>query len=612
MQHCIAITTHSARGTARGTARALPCALRVWCCAPQGGRPRQPLDSELAGEERALWIARPSRRLAVPARAPEADRSARALNAWHTHAMPNNLMIGKNAPGASIVTASSAARAGAIRADNADASRMVINSGSARLVMALTHVARVLGVFVSFSMMSAPRLAEDDAATANNAILAHIPVPLCVCLYMLAAASVLLAMQMPWKGRKIGTPRLKRLVLNALGYLACHLAWMFGLKRCGPMRAFLMEGAELPMLYVYATLSGKEKPSRMKTRGALLILMAYVLIMYDASGEAKTPAVVTKAEHGFLEKTHLGIEKLQHVMHDMNSRAPEDNPFHRPAAAADDENLQNRKHRFRADVYSRRHLLAEEVFSIDTQLASSHAGFAEGRRHLLSAEQINQGEEAEDAERVEEGNFSAQNISRARDSNGSRLDPEKKSLSRREMEAIISSTKDTVGIRGEIGVLLILLSSMLTQLFREENRKLATEVGGAKRYYSMMVTCAAFLSCPIGLLACFFTKSWLQPGDIMHAVGGSTFIGFFYVVIPFYVRSLVSTALGQRSLLKMSMVIPFLIAGIFSAFYNGIEPGGFSLWLLSAFALDIAGMMYMTNSSRPVKAYELPTHLGDA
>lgn len=426
--------------------------------------------------------------------------------------MPNNLVLPKAGSKASSRSASKTSR------PSRNASGGVSSPLSffpALATLTLGKASRVFAAFVSFHYL------QDRVA-----------LPLYLFFVTLGAAACLLLLQRPWTGKRIGQKRGRRVVL-AGGILAVTLyIWTAGLRSAGPLRALLVDGAELPLLYLFAVVSRRELPERRKTRGAVCMLLAYCLLVWDASGYAPDVAELEhtklgqQAEHAIGKIANKTSSELSHIA-SLGGR-------HGGGDVADDN-------------------------------MDDAAGPGQRRRRLLTT-----------------------------------YDPPVKG-SGTVRDAFVEGT----GLRSEIGVLLVLGASVLMQSSRAFTRRLATELGGAKRHFALSTTAACAWLTPLALL------SWVSSstgavlslsviGGItrMHLTGGHVvgfvMVGFLWLVLPYYVRAIVSTALPQRTMLQSGVVVPFLMASATSVVFGaGASAGGVSWILVAAFVLDCVGISLM-------------------
>lgn len=433
--------------------------------------------------------------------------------------MPNNLVLPKagskpgSKPGSRLASKAS-------RGSRASNSSPALSFVPAFATLILGKASRVFAAFVSFHYL------QDRVA-----------LPLYLFFVTLGAASCLLLLQRPWNGKRVGSKRGRRVVV-AGGILAATLyIWTAGLRSAGPLRTLLVDGAELPLLYLFAIVTRRELPERRKSRGAVCMLLAYCLLIWDASGHApdiqdmERSPLGQKAEHtiGQLANKTSELSHLAHLGGEKGADAVEMNEMDR-----EEDNMNVR------------------------------AG-GKGRRRLLTT-----------------------------------YDPPVKG-SGTVRDAFVEGTP----LRSEIGVVLVLVASVVMQSSRAFTRRLATELGGAKRHFALSTTAACGWLTPLALL------SWISSSTgavlSLSVIGGITrihlttghvvgfvMVGFLWLVLPYYVRAIVSTSLPQRTMVQSGVVVPFLMACVTSALFGaGASAGGVSWILVAAFVLDSVGISLM-------------------
>lgn len=317
--------------------------------------------------------------------------------------------------------------------------------------------------------------------------------------------------------------------------------WTAGLRSAGPLRALLVDGAELPLLYLFAVVSRRELPERRKTRGAVFMLMAYLLLIWDASGHV--PALRELEKSGIAQKAESTIGKLA------NKTGAE---WSHIARFGDKDNGVN--------------------------AGDAGDGRSVRRRRLLNT-----------------------------------YDPPVKG-SGSVRDAFVEGT----ALRCEIGVLLVLAASVVMQSSRAFTRRLATELGGAKRHFALSTTAACGWLTPLAML------SWVSSSSgavlSLSVIGGITrieltgghvvgfvMVGFLWLVLPYYVRAIVSTAIPQKTMMQSGVVIPFIMACVTSlVFGGGASAGGVSWILVAAFLLDCVGISLMMAGGVKRNLSELP------
>lgn len=320
--------------------------------------------------------------------------------------------------------------------------------------------------------------------------------------------------------------------------------WAAGLRSAGPLRTLLVDGAELPLLYLFAVVSRRELPERRKTRGAVFMLMAYLLLIWDASGHV--PALRELEKSGIAQKAESTIGKIA------NKTGAELNHI---AHFGDKDQVANAEDAGDESIMRRRR-----------------------RRRLLNT-----------------------------------YDPPVKG-SGSVRDAFVEGT----ALRCEIGVLLVLVASVVMQSSRAFTRRLATELGGAKRHFALCTTAACGWLTPLAML------SWVSSSSgavlSLSVIGGITgieltgghvvgfvMVGFLWLVLPYYVRAIVSTAIPQRTMMQSGVVIPFIMACVTSlVFGGGASAGGVSWILVAAFVLDCVGISLMMAGGVKRNLSELP------
>lgn len=161
---------------------------------------------------------------------------------------------------------------------------------------------------------------------------------------------------------------------------------------------------------------------------------------------------------------------------------------------------------------------------------------------------------------------------------------------------------DGSAVRAELGVLLVLLASVLMQASRPHTRRLATELGGSKRQFSLSVTAAAGIVSLLALAAALASSHGLVTPAVasttsMLSVAQYATVGILWLVAPYYIRALVAPVLSQRTLLRVGVVVPFLLAAAADVASGG-EGGGLSLLLIIAFFMVAVGMTFMVGGSQ--------------
>lgn len=415
--------------------------------------------------------------------------------------MPNNLVLPK-------VGSKSSSRA------SSKASRVrpppTLPYAPAIATLFLGKASRVFAAFVSYHYL------QDRVA-----------LPLYLFFVTFGAAATLLSLQRPWNGKRIGQKRTRRvLIAGAILALTLYI-WTAGLRSAGPLRTLLVDGAELPLLYLFAVVSRRELPEKRKSRGAFCMLLAYALLIWDASGHVPDVAEI--------ERSRLG-QRAEHTIGKIANKTS-------------------------AEIESIRHLGANAANSN----GDTHPHVGGSRRRLLTTYQ-----------------------------------PPVKG-SGRLRDAFVEGT----ALRSEIGVILVLAASVIMQSSRAFNRRLATELGGAKRHFALSTSCAWAWMTPLALLSYVSSSTGavlslsivggIKPMtmNIGHVVGFAM-VGFLWLVLPYYVRAIVSTTIPQRTMLQSGVVVPFLMACVGSVVVGESGSGGGVSWILViAFVLECAGVTMM-------------------
>lgn len=443
--------------------------------------------------------------------------------------MPNNLIL----PAASKSTSRSSSKGLRSRVQFAP-----LSFTPAVVTLLFGKASRVFAAFVSFHYL------QDRVA-----------LPLYLFFVTLGAAVTLLLLQRPWNGKRIGSKRGRR-VLLAGGFLAATLyIWTAGLRSAGPIRTLLIDGAELPLIYMFAVLTRRELPEKRKTRGAICMLLAYCLLIWDASGHVPD---VREIEHSkFGQRAEHMVGRLTHSGW-MNDGSERTKTVHGMGGGGggNDELVGG--------------------FGVDEE-GMAHEGH-HGRRRLLTTFRP-----------------------RVKGSGGMK-------------DAFVEGT----ALRCEFGVILVMTASVLVQIGRGFSRRLAVELGGAKRHFALSMGSAVLWVTPLALL------SWMSNSTgallSLQAIGGITrmrvttshaigffAVGFLWLVLPFYIRAIVSTAVSSQMMMQASVVIPFFMAALAVSFVGGSSSaGGLSWVLLMAFLLECVGVSLMMAGGVKRGLSELP------
>lgn len=500
----------------------------------------------------------------------------------------------------------SASAASVSSAAGASGNSVALSLRSALAVLCGGKVARVAAAFATFRFL---RGADGS--------------PLFFYLFCVVAgaSAVLLSLQRPWSGRRIGAKRWRKIAASGAMLAATLCAWVAGVKSCGPLRALLVDGAELPLLYASSIIRRRELPERRKTRGALLMLAAYALLVYDASGRA--PGLADIEESPLVHRAGESVGALRHKTAEEISRLS--------AAAARARGQEQLPEQL---AVRRRALLA--TADMAASVAAVDAVPPVPLRSLAAIAPVAGGTPPSLMPRVMSGirelAFDAggtlRRLSRVQIGGGVdgvsprqlvTLDnvPTGQKPSHRSLLSLFDSDIDGDGsgdgffhellvdgsaVRAELGVLLVLLASVLMQASRPHTRRLATELGGSKRQFSLSVTAAAGIVSLLAIGAALASSRGLVTPAVasttsLLSVAQYATVGILWLVAPYYIRALVAPVLSQRTLLRVGVVVPFLLAAAADVASGG-EGGGLSLLLIIAFVMVAAGMTFMVGGSQ--------------
>lgn len=451
--------------------------------------------------------------------------------------MPNNLVVPGGAGSKGSRVGSRSAVVGGSTSGVTGGSRsgvIALRSSTALFTLMFGKASRVFAAFVSFHYL------QDKVA-----------LPLYLFFVGAGASIFLLALQRPWKGRRVGARRSRRVILAGAMLASTLYVWTAGLRSAGPLRTMLIDGAELPLLYLFAVLSRREMPEKRRSRGAVLMLVAYALLIWDASGRAPALQQIEPARFRRHSSTPNTADTNLHL----------NVTFKKPPA--------------------------KEDVSIGGNAAVRIAGKLPwvGRQQQL----------------LNTYNPPVAGSGRIRD-------------------AFVEGTP----LRSEIGVVLVLIASVIMQSSRSFTRRLATELGGAKRHFALSLTCATAWLAPLALLSQLFPAggailSLSVIGGITrmkvtssHALGFAT-VGFLWLVVPYYVRAIVSTRLSQKAMTRTNVVVPFLMAAAVSTLLGAASSAGGLSWILAVAAmLNFAGISLMMAPGTKRALSELPIDSGTA
>ncbi|PXF49674.1 hypothetical protein BWQ96_00552 [Gracilariopsis chorda] len=394
--------------------------------------------------------------------------------------MPNNLVL---------TASKSKSSSRASSKNGASRSRMsALPYAAALLLFAGGKASRVFAAFASFHYLQSG---------------APLPTYLLAC--TAGAALCLVLLQRPWHGKRIGVKRARRVVMAGLLMGATLFSWAAGLRLAGPLRTLMVDGAELPLVYISALVRRREVPERRKTRGAALMLLAYLLLMWDASGH------VPDVEQ--LEHSALG-QRAEHTLERLSKQ-----PW-------------------------------------------VGVGMANVQRRLV------------------------QRFDVAGDKVGTEL--------------------GVTTWRCEVGVVLVLAASIMMQCGRAMTRRLATELGGGKRYFALGTSVASgWVALGTALWTVF---GGMDGGEVtLKAWMSWAVVGVLWLIIPYYVRAVVSRSVGTRLAVSGGVVLPFVMGVAGSAAVGAARCGGGASWvLLAAFTLNATGVSLMMAGGARRALSELP------
>lgn len=412
--------------------------------------------------------------------------SSSTFNLFPFLPMPNNLILPKPGSKSSSRPTPTSSRS--------STSSLPLSFPVSFLILVFGKLSRVFSSFISFHYLQH-----------------RLSLPLYLFFVTLGASLPLLLLQRPWTGKRLGPKRTRRLILSG-GLLALTL-YLFtaGLRSAGPLRVLLIDGSELPLLYLFAVVTRRELPERRKTRGALFMLLAYVLLLWDASGHV--PALRELEQSRLAQRAEGALGRLANV-------------------------------------------------------TGSKEEMIHGNRRLKTT-----------------------------------WDPPVKS-SGGFRDMFVEGT----AMRCEIGVMLVLTAAIVMQSSRAFTRRLATEVGGAKRHFALAMTAACGWLTPLALVSAMSEAGGavLSLSVVDHEKGvwerrvgigeivGFCIVGFLWLVLPYYVRAVVSRGVGQRFMVTSGVMMPFLVAVGVSGFVGQDGSGGGVSWILiAAFFCSCIGVAWM-------------------
>jgi len=520
-------------------------------------------------------------------------------------------------------TAGGGSRRSGRSADPGDTVPAIMSNSTAMLCVGLA-VSKVLGAFLAHAAL----------------VRYHLPEPLFLGVALVAASAVLLVLQQPWRAkesRSLTPTRMRRVALGGLLQAVTLGAWMAGLRSSGPLRSFLVEGAEVPLLYLFAVATSRDLPSKKKTRGALLMLLGYLLLMYDASGRMAKHVERfrhTRLGHKADELTNATKHHIVHGLHELDQlrqahhavpqydKATFQNTTARvasvaaAAAAAAASNKQAKQPPPLDDDGipgggPRRRLLQVENQAQEPQEDTNHGGEGENPHHEYDEEDYSD----YDYDDYDYEDYDYDDEDGHAHTEGDTGHQENEHTSQHEHIIEASSTSATPpkrhvlhtvfvsrALRAEIGVFLLLATSVVHQSTRGFTRRVATEVGGAKRYFAMSTVFATIFTLPFSLISYILvpkhSRAYLHGGWAMYL---SLFAGIAFVVIPFYLRGIVSGQMRQTALLKMSLVIPSVVClvGSFIPYFRGLSGHGTGLLVVTVLLCETIGLTMMASGRLP-------------
>jgi len=333
--------------------------------------------------------------------------------------------------------------------------------------------------------------------------------------------------------------------------------------------------------------------SKTKTRGAILLFIGYLLVWIDArkadhNGNQNvdqnvdlernfidnrehsslmrngTQELFHRMEHAVRNKSEMMIEKAKAGFHRVSEEFQEikknqkQNPFLNTNQFHDDDEFLEKVPR-NADDSTRKHP-HNETEQLNPQM-HSHI------RKLLAI-----------VPEISNTNVSKMSMIEAQD------------------EIDVNSENHCHSKHLESGVIFVIISSILTQLFREYNRKLSLEIGGAKKYYSVTLLLSTFLSI---LMSIFVNVVSMKS----HSIQGFSvlnvkfllciiFSSLFYLGFPFYTRGFIASSLTHSMHVVSNSLIPVITAAFLSIFHYGTEI--ITKWICISVLCQIYGLFLMT------------------
>mmetsp|Transcript_3677 Transcript_3677/g.10988 ORF Transcript_3677/g.10988 Transcript_3677/m.10988 type:complete len:442 (-) Transcript_3677:442-1767(-) len=398
-----------------------------------------------------------------------------------------------------------------------------------RAILVTGKASRVAAVFLSFYYLTSPIFSVHGIATT-------LPLPMYLFLVTSGAAAFLLAVQRPWQGRQIGKAKIQEVILGGILLALTLYVYSAGLRACGPLRTLLLDGSELPMLYAYGVLTGRDRASSKRTRGVVLVIFAYALVLYDASGRAPGDAAA-------LSHTKLGLKAEKAI------------EMFKDEANKELSSFKERRKQFVGErsLPVRRLLRTSDVLSQDdmVKLESKDVGG------------IGTGESDDGGDR---GIASFDRMARP-----------------------MILLRGGVGI--EFGVFLVMCASAITLVSSGFRKHLAVQIGGAKRSFALTVSMAAVTFLPFALLAAFQETARFSLSDVrLSQIAVMMLTGFLWIVLPYYIRANLAQILSHGTILRAAPINFILGALVAICTGFGTLTGSVTTPLAAAFLVNVWGL----------------------
>jgi len=363
---------------------------------------------------------------------------------------------------------------------------------------------RVIGAFLAYRQLTPSEMGDVHQAP--------LPEPLFLVLALAAASLPSIALQKPWAGRKIASHRMQKIFLAGAFQAIMMCAWMAGLRSCGPIRAFLVEGAELPLLYLSAVITRRDHAQAAKTRGALLMVLGYLLLFYEVSGQAGSH--LQKFESSKLgRRAGDAIGSLHDHTRDRLNRIKTSHFVN-----------QTLRHMHRDDSHGR------PLYHLDDDGLPARAG----HRTLLSAQHA-----------LDVDSIDSHTVMHQKSPPGPTL---------------VQSLFIVEALRSEIGVALLLFTAVINQATKTFTRRLAMDIGGAKRYFSLSSFFATLAILPWASTS-FYVVRATEP-DLLdfRRILTCAIAGTLYILIPFYLQAFVGSRVSARLLMRVRLLCNFRLS----------------------------------------------------